>query len=209
MYARGAAAPSRPVTSIVPGALNMPPPIVMFTMLAASPQTPRARTSPASPGPRVMTRSGRERDVPRKSDSCYNTRPRARDSPPFSRLVRTTRRPDMLARLRVLSLLIVVIVAAPAHARAQQAGNTPASPASSAAGPRRDLTATAVRQITGAATTASAALAKQKNVGRPAALMIVGGAAIVLGLLIGEAIGTLFVVGGAVAVLVGLYQYLQ
>jgi len=115
----------------------------------------------------------------------------------------------MLARLRVLSLLIVVIVAAPAHARAQQAGNTPASPASSAAGPRRDLTATAVRQITGAATTASAALAKQKNVGRPAALMIVGGAAIVLGLLMGEAIGTLFVVGGAVAVLVGLYQYLQ
>ena len=39
--------------------------------------------------------------------------------------------------------------------------------------------------------------------------MIVGGAAIVLGLLMGEAIGTLFVVGGAVAVLVGLYQYLQ
>jgi len=121
----------------------------------------------------------------------------------------------MLARLRVLSLLIVVSVAAPAHARAQQTGAMPAasassaSSASSAAGPRRDLTATAVRQITGAATTASAALAKQKNVGRPAALMIVGGAAIVLGLLMGEAIGTLFVVGGAVAVLVGLYQYLQ
>ena len=110
----------------------------------------------------------------------------------------------MLARLRVLLLFIVVIVAAPSHARAQQAGPMPASStasASSGAGPRRDLTATAVRQITGAATTASAALAKQKNVGRPAALMIVGGAAIVLGLLMGEAIGTLFVVGGAVALL--------
>ena len=116
----------------------------------------------------------------------------------------------MLARLRVLSLLIVVIVATPAHA--QQTSAVPASttsPASAMAGPRRDLTATAVRQITGAANTASAALARQKNVGRPVALMIVGGAAVVLGLVMGEAIGTLFVVGGAVAVLVGLYQYLQ
>ena len=114
----------------------------------------------------------------------------------------------MLARLRSFSLLIAVIVAAPVNARAQQLGATPATPAAPAAGPRRDLTATAVRQITSSAN-ASATLAKQRNVTKPVALMIVGGAAIVLGLLMGEAIGTLFVVGGAVAVLVGLYQYLQ
>src|SRR5216117_3910975 len=112
----------------------------------------------------------------------------------------------MLARLRSFSLLIAVIVAAPVNARAQQLGATPATPAAPAAGPRRDLTATAVRQITSSAANASATLAKQRNVTKPVALMIVGGAAIVLGLLMGEAIGTLFVVGGAVAVLVGLYQ---
>jgi len=121
----------------------------------------------------------------------------------------------MLARLRSFSLLIAVIVAAPVNARGQQLGatpatpTTPATPAAPAAGPRRDLTATAVRQITSSAANASATLAKQRNVTKPVALMIVGGAAIVLGLLMGEAIGTLFVVGGAVAVLVGLYQYLQ
>ena len=112
----------------------------------------------------------------------------------------------MLARLRVLSFLVAVIVAAPLSARAQQSSATSAS---SAAGPRLDVTATAVRQITRSAASASAAVARQKNVGRPVALMIVGGAAVVLGLVMGEAIGTLFVVGGAVAVLVGLYQYLQ
>jgi len=39
--------------------------------------------------------------------------------------------------------------------------------------------------------------------------MIVGGAAILVGAIIGDAAGTLFMIGGAVALLVGLYQYLQ
>src|SRR5204863_3240416 len=48
MYATGAAAPKRPVNSAEPGARKMPPPTVMLTMLAASPQTPSARIRPRS-----------------------------------------------------------------------------------------------------------------------------------------------------------------
>jgi hypothetical protein len=106
-------------------------------------------------------------------------------------------------------LALGVIIAVPAHGHAQQTNVTPTTPNAPLAGPRLELTATGVRQITSSLTTASAAVARQKNVARPVALMIVGGAAIVLGFLIGDGIGTLFVVGGAVAVLVGLYQYLQ
>jgi len=45
--------------------------------------------------------------------------------------------------------------------------------------------------------------------GQPEALMIVGGAAIVIGLLIGDEAGGILAFGGAVTGLVGLYQYLR
>ena len=46
---------TRAVTAvIVPGARKIPPPIVMLTMLAASPQVPSARTRPDSSGRAVM-----------------------------------------------------------------------------------------------------------------------------------------------------------
>ena len=41
------------------------------------------------------------------------------------------------------------------------------------------------------------------------AIMIVGGAAILVGIIIGGDTGTVFVVGGAIAGLYGLYRYLQ
>src|SRR5687768_7497780 len=44
----GAAAPRRPATSGLEGRRKMPPPIVTFTMPAASPHTPTARTSARS-----------------------------------------------------------------------------------------------------------------------------------------------------------------
>ena len=45
--------------------------------------------------------------------------------------------------------------------------------------------------------------------GQPEALMIVGGAAILIGAIIGDDAGTIFMVGGAVVGLYGLYKYLQ
>lgn len=113
----------------------------------------------------------------------------------------------MHARLRLLVLVLVALVAAPAIAHAQQTGSTPTAPS---AGPRRDVTATAVRQLTQPVDTAALLQrARRQSTGKPAALMIVGGAAVVLGAVIGDTPGTLFMVGGAVTFLYGLYLYLQ
>jgi hypothetical protein len=47
------------------------------------------------------------------------------------------------------------------------------------------------------------------HIGQSKALMIVGGAALITGAIIGGDVGTIFMVGGAVMGLYGLYQYLQ
>lgn len=115
----------------------------------------------------------------------------------------------MFVRSCFLALGIAALLLAPIAAGAQQ-------PATShqAAGPRLDVTATAARHAPAIAradtTQRSAATATQRqSVGKPVALMVVGGAAIVLGAVIGDAPGTLFMIGGTVALLYGLYQYLQ
>ncbi|GAC1417888.1 MAG: hypothetical protein NVSMB53_16910 [Gemmatimonadaceae bacterium] len=45
--------------------------------------------------------------------------------------------------------------------------------------------------------------------GQPEILMIVGGAALIVGLLIGGGAGDAIAIGGGIAGLIGLYQYLQ
>jgi hypothetical protein len=52
-------------------------------------------------------------------------------------------------------------------------------------------------------------MATRKSMGQPVALMIVGGAALLAGVIIGGDAGTLIAIGGVVAGLIGLYQYLQ
>jgi hypothetical protein len=113
----------------------------------------------------------------------------------------------MIARLRLFVFLALACTVVPAAGHAQQ---TNAARSTANAGPRLDRTATAVRQLTKAdSTTAITPLAAKKNMGQPVALMVVGGAAIILGAVIGGDAGTLFMIGGAVAGLFGLYQYLQ
>ena len=77
------------------------------------------------------------------------------------------------------------------------------------AGPRLEATATAMRPLTQATDAVAFQRRQPMNMGQPVALMIVGGAAIVLGSFIGGDSGTLFMIGGAGSVLVGLYQYLK
>ena len=82
-----------------------------------------------------------------------------------------------------------------------------AESAPTAAGPVRDGAAVAVRH-----TTAPNAAAPQPAMGgheRGTALMIVGGAAILTGIVIGNGAGYAISVVGAVVGLYGLYQYLQ
>jgi len=51
--------------------------------------------------------------------------------------------------------------------------------------------------------------AKKANLGQSQALMVVGGAALIVGAIIGGDPGTVIMVGGAIVGLYGLYQYLQ
>jgi hypothetical protein len=51
--------------------------------------------------------------------------------------------------------------------------------------------------------------AKNANLGQSQALMVVGGAALIVGAIIGDDPGTIIMVGGAIVGLYGLYQYLQ
>ena len=54
-----------------------------------------------------------------------------------------------------------------------------------------------------------AAQARGGNLGQARAMMVVGGAALITGAIIGGQAGTIIMVGGAVIGLVGLYDYLQ
>ncbi len=119
-----------------------------------------------------------------------------------------------------LALAASASLAAAAPARAQdaalvtptatlpQTAPAPAAvPAAAPAGPTMDAAAVGVRH---AAPTADESAAQRRgNYGQPMALMIVGGAAVLVGLIIGGGAGTAIAIGGAVAGLVGLYQYLQ
>jgi hypothetical protein len=53
-------------------------------------------------------------------------------------------------------------------------------------------------------------VARQRaGLGQPMAMMVVGGTALLVGAIIGDTPGTIFMIGGAVIGLVGLYEYLQ
>jgi hypothetical protein len=51
--------------------------------------------------------------------------------------------------------------------------------------------------------------APRRGLGQPIALMVVGGAALLTGLIIGDDAGTVIAVSGALVGLYGLYEYLQ
>ena len=114
----------------------------------------------------------------------------------------------MLARIRLLAFIFTAAVAVPTVAQSQAA---PDLRSTSQLGPRRHLTATAARNLSQLQTNAVDLMQRRtrQGMGQPVALMVVGGAAVVLGALIGDDVGTVFMIGGAVALLIGLYQYMQ
>lgn len=118
----------------------------------------------------------------------------------------------MQARVRLVVIALFALVT-PSIAGAQDASvlqlPTEATQAAPAAGPTIDGSATAFRVVANVSDLDAAALQRRQSAGKPVALMIVGGAAILVGAVIGDAPGTLFMVGGAVALLYGLYLYLQ
>ncbi len=120
-------------------------------------------------------------------------------------------------------VLTLGFLAAPLLARAQDAAFAPAiavsalrppagtspSPAPAvapASGPTVDGAAVGVRHVVDVNASAPA---RRSGAGPGTALMIVGGAALLVGLVIGGSAGGAIAVGGAVVGLIGLYQYLQ
>lgn len=100
----------------------------------------------------------------------------------------------------------------PSAALAQSPALPLSSPAGqqAAAGPRVDVERVGIAPAAVAARSeAASATAAAPRLGESVALMAVGGAALVAGLIIGGDAGTVVALGGAVIGLIGLYQYLK
>lgn len=108
---------------------------------------------------------------------------------------------------------LALFAARPAHAQALAPHSPPAdvaAPKPVSSGPTTTAASVAARPVeTNALQLNAAAAPRRAGYGQPVALMVVGGAAVLTGLIIGGDAGTVIAVGGAVAGLVGLYQYLQ
>jgi hypothetical protein len=124
----------------------------------------------------------------------------------------------MIARTRrfALSALVTAVLAlaaAPLGAQGPAAAATGVEERrQSVTGPTIDRAAVGVRPLSQRPATledAEAALQTRLGLGQARALMIVGFAAVVIGLLMDNDPGTLIAVGGAVVGLYGLYHYLR
>lgn len=99
-------------------------------------------------------------------------------------------------------------VAIPVSVSADTAAAAVADQAPASAGSMTGLRA-GVHSRETARSVAAPRFATNAHMGQAKALMIVGGAALITGAIIGGDVGTIFMVGGAVMGLYGLYQYLQ
>lgn len=121
---------------------------------------------------------------------------------------------------RVIALAVAVL-AAPFAASAQSAPVPSPAPASASAAAAAAPDSTPVGPAIASSSVAyhptasadSLALEPQRRrsqgFGTAGAMMIAGGAAVIVGLIIGDDVGTLIAVGGAVVGLYGLYMYLK
>ena len=107
---------------------------------------------------------------------------------------------------------LVLFAARPAHAQALAPRTPPAdvaAPKRPASGPTLEAASVAVRPVETKELKLNAAAAPRKGYGQPVALMVVGGAALLTGLIIGNDAGTVIAIGGTAMGLYGLYEYLQ
>ena len=116
------------------------------------------------------------------------------------------------AALFSLSVFALVLRAPASHAQSLMDSSfvnhpAPAPAAVQNIGPTRASLSVAARTNIQPLTAPSAA--SGAGLTQPQALMIVGGAAILVGAIVGDTAGDVFMVGGAVVGLYGLYKYLQ
>jgi hypothetical protein len=121
----------------------------------------------------------------------------------------------MIARIRRFALAGMAFTAFAAPSAEAQVAATPASRMqhqAAPAGPTLDRAAVGARPLAqqpASLDEAEAAMQSRLGLGRARALMIVGFGAVIVGLLIGDDVGTLIAVAGAAVGLYGLYHYLK
>jgi len=127
---------------------------------------------------------------------------------------------NVRSRAALLSLSAIALVVCAPASRAQTTMDSILTPPATSLravdamngtdhiGPLRDALVAGVR-ISRPATAVSPMAASGAGLSQSQALMIVGGAAILVGAIVGDTAGTVFMVGGAVVGLYGLYKYLQ
>src|SRR5207245_949346 len=163
------------------------------------------------------------------ADGRHKTRPGVHVAPPPSARRARARRADSLApgssmHARTRSSLRIVLAAGlvlGASVRSAQAQQAPSSAQSLAprtppadvqaparqTGPTLDAARVAVRQpVASDKSLNSAAVPRRAGYGQPVALMVVGGAGLLTGLIISGSAGTVIAVAGAIVGLYGLYE---
>jgi hypothetical protein len=103
----------------------------------------------------------------------------------------------------LLTAAVVVVMAAAAPAARAQATETPQS------GPTMRAASAAVRPSLAFGASVPRTWDAQRALKRSETLMIVGGAILLAGALIGDDAGTVIMIGGAAVGIYGLYLYLQ
>lgn len=105
-----------------------------------------------------------------------------------------------------------MVAVRPTHAQSL-APRTPradvAAPKHPTAGPTLEAARVAARPTESRQLTLNSAAAPSRGHGQPFALMVVGGAAVLTGLIIGDDAGKVIAIGGAIVGLYGLYEYLK
>jgi hypothetical protein len=104
------------------------------------------------------------------------------------------------------------VAASPTAASQALAPRTPPADVSAptrGGGPTVDAARAGVTQESSEELKVNSAAQRRRGLGQPIALMVVGGAALLAGLIIGDDAGTVIAVSGALIGLYGLYQYLQ
>jgi hypothetical protein len=154
----------------------------------------------------------------------YDSRPRMvqplpADDPPvatYSQLVAPTTLEAlvMIARIRRFAVAALALTAFAAPAARAQVAATPASAGEqqAPAGPTVDRAAVGARSLAQQPASLSDAAAEMQSrlgLGQARALMIVGFAAVIVGLLVEGDVGTLIAIAGAAVGLYGLYHYLK
>lgn len=115
----------------------------------------------------------------------------------------------MSQRLFAVVLSFLAVSFASSTALAQSVAAPSAGERVAPVGPRAEAARFGVAPAEVATEDPSFAAQQRRGMGEPIAMMVVGGAALLAGLIIGGDAGTVIAIGGVIVGLFGLYQYLR